>query len=255
METQIWYLKVNSVSVLNQNSGKNPTGSGCCAQDTTFTSNNSIKTGDKFVSTAKTVKCGPVAKFFRAALVALGMAVAATSCTSCDPINPPEPPAGKVLSPTEQAFNSAAKGMWAVDVPEGKMVDSVALYNNESSGTVAYKVDPYQSTKDTLIIKTTVYSNINTPPESYGTKKFYKDAEGVLSSKNYYSNRGIYNDPKQVYNGITKYIPEGDAIVTTDYYGNKSLKYIPQDAKTIIEQSYKEANVKSIITKLFSSVK
>lgn len=156
------------------------------------------------------------------------------------------------LSPTEQAFNKAFNGMCAAGIPEGQMLDSIVV-RDDFGNTSSSKFDQIKSSKDTIVIKTANY-NVNNTPQAYGTEKFYRDENGILSSKNYISKNSIYSDPQQIYRNTTKYTEEGDAIVTS-IGGTKTFKFIPQDLKTVLKQNYNDPSVKYIFTNVFSSVK
>lgn len=212
----------------------------------------------------KSAKKSGLGRMLRNAVLALGITSSAilASCEKNDDIIPEKPPivvptdtiptGSKELSATEKSFLKTAKNIMAIDPNETAMIDSVLVNDGYSGQNIAWKIDADKSTKDTIVVKETVLSG--TDVMDYGVLKFHNDKEGSLVSDNYYSKNFKYNDPEQVYYGVTKYIEDGASVVTENY-GMKDFRYSFIDAQNVLKQNIEQVDSKAIVKRLFLSLK
>lgn len=244
-------MAINSVSVLKLNSPSSINFAG--SQKTPPR----IPTGsDEFISQgAKEAKpaMGALRRLFYASTIALaGLGV--TSCGGKDPItpDPPKPPV-TTLTPLQQDFMSVAKGAMAVDGKETGMIDSLLVNDGYTGGNIGWKANLAKSTKDTLVFEVTGSSGPGAI-DGYGESKFYKDANGVLTAKNTVSKNFKYKDPIQLNNSVSQYTKSGETVIEA-VDGTNMFKFTPLELGKTLKQSYRDANAKGIVTKLFSSIK
>ncbi len=161
------------------------------------------------------------------------------------PVTPTE-----TMSLLEKKFVEASQDVMALDSTDAGKLDSVLVKNEGTGQYLSWKADAEKSTKDTIFLNTAVYSKSG---DSYvrqgsGTKKvFLKDT--ILSSIGHSNDLGTNTELSYLKDNVKK--------VTTEVInGVKSNEYSKfASGKTYKMSLQSTGGVKSVLTKIFSSVK